>query len=268
MRPRQGRRRPRYLSALTALLVLPVLAPSARADLVWEAQGFSSGQAITAGTSVTASTGTGVSIVRSEHSDNDGGTFDLTTGGNADFVTYQSGRLGAHRGYLEMSLDNENNDPVDYVELTLNFDKPITDLQFSLLDVDGNNNWDDAVEVYIDGLNARDNPDLLAINGDYNGPDDKPYMHGWESIGRVAGNGQTRGNIDLDFGSTILSQLTIRFFTTTDASLDPNSQEVGLSDLRFNEAVPEPSSIACVSLFLALMALRHRAARRPRPASA
>lgn len=235
-----------------------------RADLVWESYGFGNGQAIADGTTVTASTGTGVTIGRSAFSDNDSGGSDITPGGNADFVTYQDGQLGAQTGYLALSLDNLSNDPADYVEVSLGFDQPVTDLQFSLLDVDSNPGWDDGIEVYYNGLNARDNPSILAINGSYNAPDSQPGMHGWEGTGINAGNGQTEGNIDFDFGTLAITSLTIRFFSTTDGRTDPAAQEIGLSDLSFNASTPEPSALACMGLFAALLAggrLRRRNGR-------
>lgn len=228
----------------------------AEANIVWENYGFTDGQAIAGGTTFAASGGTGVTIGRSEFSDNDGGTFDLTPGGNADFATFQAGELGAHLGYLELSFDNENDDPVDYVEFSLNFDSAVTDLQFSLLDIDGNRSRDDAVEVYYNGTNnVRDNPAILALTGPYVIPDLKPYMHGWESIGRNAGSGQTRGNIDFVFGSLAITSLTIRYFSTDDPRPNPSAQQIGLSDLAFTEAVPEASTLGCLIVFAVVVLL-------------
>jgi hypothetical protein len=225
---------------------------------VWESLGFGGGQAIADGTAITASTGTGVTIGRSEFSDNDSGGPDIGPGGNADFVTYQQGPLGGHRGHLRLGLDNLNDDPADYVELTLAFDQAVTNLQFSLLDVDGNAAWDDGVEVYYNGLNVRDDPSVLAINGSYTMLDNKSYMHGWEGTGSNAGNGQSSANIDFDFGELSITSLTIRFFSTTDGGTNPAEQRIGLSDLTFNAATPEPSSLACTGLLLAGLVYRRR----------
>jgi hypothetical protein len=255
------------LSAFVGALFL-VFPRQSCADLVWENYGFSSGQSIPGGTTLTASNGVGVTIGRSEYSDNDSGGSDITPGGNADFVTYQSGQLGAHTGYLSLSLDNLHNDPADYIELTLLFDQTVTNLQFSLLDVDGNNGWDDGVEVYYNGgLNVRDDPAIQALNGSYVMLDDKPYMHGWEGTGTNAGNGQTAGNIDFNFGALAISSLTLRFFSTTDGRANPAAQEIGLSDLTFSSsaAVPEPSALGCLGVFAVLLAgaqIRRRSGRR------
>lgn len=243
------------LMGATALLMS---ADSAHASLVWESFGFSGGQAITDGTVLTASTGTGVTIGRSEFSDNDSGGSDIGPGGNADFVTYQQGPLGGHQGHLLLSLNNLHDDPADYVELTLAFEQAVTNLQFSVLDVDGNSGWDDGVEVYYNGLNVRDNPAVLAINGTYTMLDDKPYMHGWEGTGSNAGNGQSAANIDFDFGALSITSLTIRFLSTTDGGSNPAEQQVGLSDLTFNAATPEPSSLACTAMLLAVLVVRRR----------
>jgi hypothetical protein len=255
------------LAATLVILAGLSLGEDARGDLVWQSFGFSNGQAIVDGTTLTASNGVGVTIGRTEFSDNDSGGSDITPGGNADFVTYQPRRLGGRSRNLELSLHNISNDPADHVDLSLLFDQAITNLQFSLLDVDGGAGWDDGVEVYYNGgLNVRDNPAILAINGSYNMPDDKPYMHGWEGIGQNAGNGRDVANIDFDFGALAITSLTIRFFSTDDAPSNPSAQEIGLSDLTFAAAstVPEPSALACMGIFTALVAggrLRRRKVR-------
>ena len=153
-------------------------------------------------------------------------------------------------GYLEFSLDNQDNDPDDFVELALNFDQAVTGVQFSLLDVDSTNAWDDAFEVYYNGSNnVRDNPGINVVTGSHNGIDDESYMHGWEGMGKNAGNGVLEANIDFDFGDLEISSLTFRFFSTDDAKSNPNGQRAGLSDLAFNQAVPETASLACMGVF-------------------
>ena len=234
------------------------------ADLIWKNH-FTDEQSILNGAGITTPGGTNVTFGRTVYSDNTGGTFDLDPHINSDYLTFESGKMGGETGYLEFSLDNQDNDPDDFVELALNFDQTVSDLQFSLLDVDSTNAWDDGFEVYYNGSNnVRDNPGITVVTGTHNAIDDESYMHGWEGVGKNAGNGNLDANIVFDFGSLEITSLTFRFFSTDDAKSNPNGQRAGLCDLTFNQAVPEASSLACMSLFglFLLLSLRRRSQSR------
>jgi len=250
----QGRRSARCACALI-LGALVLSAPRiACADLIWESH-FLDEASLTDGASVVTAGGTTIMFDRTVFSDNTGGTFDLDPYRNDDYLTIEYGPLGGHRGHLEFSMDNQNDDPDDFIELAINFDKAVTDLEFSLLDIDSGS-WDDGVEVFYNGnRNVRNNPAIATILGSYVGTDNESYMHGWEGLGNNAGNGQTAGNIDFDFGSLEITSLRIRYFSTDDANNNPGGQVAGISDLTFTEAVPEASSVACMSLFSLLVLL-------------
>ncbi len=237
------------------LLVATGMSPgrAARADLVWENY-YADEQSIVDGTVLSTPSGIDVAIDRLVYSDSDGGTFDLGLYDNADFLTFEAGQLGGHFGLLEASFNNQNNDPADFLELVLTFSAAVTNLQFSLLDVDSGS-WDDGIEVFYNGsLNARDNPAFYAL-GSTNGLDNESYMHGFEGYGSSAAGSGTQGNIDFDFGQTAITTLRIRYFSTDDADSNPGGQRVGLSDLSFGTTVNEPPALAMVGLF-AIIALR------------
>jgi hypothetical protein len=252
-------------SAVVWACILLISQPC-RADLVWEDH-FTDEAVLGDGSSVVTPDGTTVTFGRTVQT----GTHlqlsfplivnDIVPYDNADFFTFEDGMLGQHTGYLELAFDNYSDDPSDYIELALNFDRSVRNLQFSLTDIDSSN-WDDGIEVYYNGNNnARDNPFIAAALGSGVGLDDESYMHGWEGIGTNADNAQTTGNIDFDFGSIDVSSIRIRYFSTDDASSDPGGQRAGLTDLRFTASTPEPSSIACVLLFAVALLVRNR--RRP-----
>jgi len=226
-----------------------MLLSPAQADIVWE-DNYSDEDVIVDGSSFTTSTGANVTLTRTVFSDNDGGTFDLALyNGNSDYLTFESGQTGAHSGYVEFAMNNQNDDPADYIELTLTFDRAITNLEFSLLDIDSGS-WDDAVEVFYNGANnARDNGSITVTDGSANGIDNESYMNGWEGYGSNASDSQTIGNIDFDFGNLYITSLRIRYFSTDDASSNPGGQKGGLSDLTFVNAVPEAPSVVLMSLF-------------------
>ncbi len=245
---------------VACLLNLTLCVTSARAGLVWE-DFFTDEQSIADGTLLNTGNGINVTINRLVFSDSDGGTFDLATFGNSDYFTFEGGGLGGHTGLLEASFDNQNNDPADYLTLTLSFSSAITNLQFSLLDVD-TGSFDDAVEVFYNGTqNVRDNPAFFTT-GLTNTLDDETYMHGFEGNRFNSPDGLGLGNINFNFGATQITSLRIKYFSTDDADSDPGGQKLGLSDLMFSAVVPEPSAVAMMGLF-ALAILTTAWKRRP-----
>ena len=62
-------------------------------------------------------------------------------------------------------------------------------------------------------------------------------MDGFEGRGRAGANNSSEGgNISLNFGSTEVSSLEIKYFSTNDAITNPGSQKIGLSDFTFKVA--------------------------------
>jgi hypothetical protein len=240
-----------------------LLTDSARGNIVWETA-FADEQAISSGSLYTDPGGVTTTFSTTVVSDSDGGTFDLSLYRNTDYFTVEADVLGRHTGYLELSFNNENSDPADYLELTLSFSEAVSELQFSLLDVDSGN-WDDGVEVFVNGTtNARDTSAWTAHP--YAGPDNESYMHGFEGLGFNAGNGQAHGNIDFDFGSLLISSLTVRYFSTDDAGTNPGGQVVGLSDVTYTQPVAEATALGCCAVFFVIVGLSTVRRVWPQPA--
>jgi len=224
------------------------------ADIVWEDH-FVDEQAITPGTSLNSG-GTTVNLTPSFFTDSDGGTPDIVAERSATFNSFEAGTTGNHSGYLEFTFNNENDDPVDYVQLDLDFTTAIRDVRFSLLDVDGStvNSWDDGVTVFINGINVRTNPAWYQL-GSVVIEDNEAGFDGFEGIPQSAGANETTGNIDFDFGLLEINSISIRYFSTDDAIANPASQFIGLSDIQFT-AVPEPNSAVILLGALGLLTLR------------
>lgn len=238
-----------FLAFIVVLAGTLLPAHAAHADLIWRDH-YRNNQAVSNGDVLTDSNGLGITVGTTVYSDSDGGTFDLTPYPGSDYFMYRNQKLGDVRRHLEFGFDNQNDDPADYIELALTFDSAVTNVNFTLLDIDSGS-WDDGVEVFYNGNNnARDNSGISVTTGAYNGIDNESYMHGWEGYGLSADNNETFGNIEFDFGSIQLTSLRIRFFSTDDASSNPGGQLAGLSDVTYTEAVPEPSSIACSLVFM------------------
>jgi hypothetical protein len=251
------------MCCLCRLIVLPIallaaLTAPTRADIVWESMGYADEQTIINGSVFTGADGVGnrVTFNFTIFSDSDGGTFDLGPGRNASFLSYESGITGNHTGYMEMSFDNQNDDPSDYLDFVIAFAFPTTNLQFSLLDVDAGagNSFVDAIEVFYNGINVRTNPSLYSF-GSSVANDNESYLTGFEGTGSAVATGTT-GNINFDFGSTIVNSLVIRYRSSDDAQGNPVAQFIGISDLSFT-TIPEPA-LAWVSSCLVIAGLLRR----------
>jgi hypothetical protein len=245
------------LGLITILFALHCPQP-VRADLAWETV-FTDEQAVNNGSQVTGGDTT-VTFSTLVFSDSDGGTFDLGPGRNTSFFSFESGVTGNHTGYIELSFDNENNDPADYLELGLSFSQALTGFQFSILDLDatGGLNWDDGVEVFVNGVNVRTNPAWYTF-GSAVQLDTKPYLDGFEAGTTSAASTQTIGNVNFNFGSLNVNSISVRYRTTDDAVANPSAQFVGISDLSFTLApVPEPVALPALAFALTVFALVRR----------
>ena len=153
-----------------------------------------------------------------------------------DYVSFDSGTTGNHPGYLSLGFDNSENNPDDLIQLSLDFNQPVTGLDLTLLDVDRSEGktFDDGVEIHADGINIKNLSGVEIVTGDKVFADNESYMNGFEGRGNAgANNFSDGGNIDLNFGSTEVSSLEIKYFSTDDANSDPHSQKIGISDLYF-----------------------------------
>jgi len=260
--------RPRPFAFATLLCVVLGAHAALAGSVVWEDE-FGDGDVLAPGTQLTDS-GVTLDFSTSVVQDNDGGNPDLfLVGSDADFFTISHATTGAHAGFVRLAFNNQNDDPADYLALTISFDFAVSGLQFSILDIDSANGnaWDDGVEVtYNGGLNIRDDAGLFTI------PDPDPSViidfepgyEGFEAVnGESAGSGQIRGNVDLDFGTTTVSDVTIRYFSTDDARNNPASQILGVSDLSWIFAIPEPGTGLLVAFGLVVLGATRRRDSRP-----
>ncbi len=198
--------------------------------LVWENLNLPDESAVATGSQWNL--GNGVTVTVNWQIITDGGSF--VPHGGEDFVSYERGKQGNHQGYLSLGFNNSQDDPDDLIKLSINFNQPVTGLDFKVLDVDqsANKYFDDGVEIYADGTNIKDLSAVEIVTGDNVFADNETYMNGFE--GRdPADNSSENGNISLNFGSTEVSYLEIKYFSTDDAISNPNHQSIGISDMYF-----------------------------------
>ena len=141
---------------------------------------------------------------------------------------------------MSLGFNNSQDDPDDLIKLSINFNKPVTGLDFKVLDVDQSVNkyFDDGVEIYADGKNIKELSGVEIVTGDNVFADNETYMNGFEGRG-AANNSSESANISLNFGNTEVSHLEIKYFSTDDAISNPKNQSIGISDLYYS-FVPRP----------------------------
>jgi uncharacterized repeat protein (TIGR01451 family) len=196
-------------------------------NIVWENQGLVSGTSIASGaTLIDSSNRVGAILTRSVVVV--GGTF------TSNF-SFNAATLGNHVGYGRFDINNSNNDPNDRFSVTITFNEPVTNLQFSLLDVDlrASSGTSDAVEIYYNGINNAGGSAFVTSIGSSVVRDNETYMDGYEGIA-TSGANQTTGNINVNFGSTSITSVTIVFFTSDDSNTNPFPQFMGISDLTYD----------------------------------
>ncbi|VEP17567.1 conserved hypothetical protein [Hyella patelloides LEGE 07179] len=198
--------------------------------LVWENWNLQDESAVATGSQFNL--GNGITATVDWQINTDGGNFVAHSG--ADFVSYDSGKLGNHQGYLSLGFDNSNDDPDDQIELSIDFNQAVTGLNFELLDVDQTTgkSSDDGIEIYADGVNIKEISGVEIVTGDNVFADNETYMNGFEGKGNAKSNSDI-ANINISFGSIEVSELEIKYLSTDDAIANPDSQKIGISDLNF-----------------------------------
>lgn len=200
-----------------------------KTDLVWENQNLvndasvKSGSIFNLGSDLTATVDWDVKT--------NGGTF-VPDGGN-DFVSYKNNTRGAHEGYLQLGFDNSSSDPNDGIGLSIRFNKPVAGLNFDVLDVDSGARFDDAVEIFVDGVNIQEIPNAFTLGGSSVQLDDESYLNGFEGKSNAISSSPS-GNIQVNLGSTEVSEVKLFYTSTDDLNLDPGGQDIGISDLSWS----------------------------------
>lgn len=200
-----------------------------KTNLVWENQNLVNDASVKSGS--TFNLGSDLTATVDWDVKTNGGTF-VPDGGN-DFVSYKSDTTGAHEGYLKLGFDNSSSDPNDGIGLSIRFNKPVTGLNFDVLNVDSGATFDDAVEIFADGVNIRDIPNAFTLGGSSVQLDDESYLNGFEGKSN-APSSDPSANIQVNLGSTEVSEVKLFYTSTDDLNLNPDGQDIGISDLSWS----------------------------------
>ncbi|MEN1728713.1 MAG: proprotein convertase P-domain-containing protein, partial [Pseudomonadota bacterium] len=147
-----------------------------------------------------------------------------------------TGTLGAHPGYYALSMDADTNGVAgDDTELiaesaTFSFSTPVTQLSFSLLDVDkggGTTSWEDYVRVRATGPQGQ-----VKVHQTVDNTANLAFAGAWIETDLAAGAGTTDGNINYVFGGAV-SEVQIQYAQGNEPNDDSVFQIIGISDLAF-----------------------------------
>ncbi|NWG91577.1 MAG: hypothetical protein HXY21_03595 [Parvularculaceae bacterium] len=244
-----ARRNPALLPLALAAAVGMLLAPAhaqVSGILDWAALGIADEDAITSGTTATSA---GVTTTVTWSTVTDGGTF-IAYAGN-DFVSYEQDTQGGFTGYAQVGFDNSRQDDDDKVTVDLTFSEAVTNLAFTLTDVD-QSSWDDFVEVYYDAgsglVNAKTGS--FVTLGSAVAADDESFGDGWEGTASVASS-SSNGNAAFDFGTLQITAVRIIYFSGNDAGgggFNPGGQQLGISDVTYDKVMPLLTALKTVSM--------------------
>lgn len=233
---------------LMIIATLAFAAWPARAQLTgavdWSALGLADEAAVASG-STTVSAAVTSTITWSTVTD--GGTFVAFEG--ADFVSYETGTQGGFSQYAQLGFDNSRQDPDDKVTLEVAFSEPVSNVAFTIVDVD-QGGWDDFIEVfYTTGsgyVNAKTG--AFVTLGASVAADNESFGDGWEGTASVAA-ASADGNAAFNFGSLQITGLRIIYFSGNDgSSTDPGGQQLGVSDITFTKLEPLLVALKTVSM--------------------
>lgn len=223
-----------WLVQLLILFACLIITPRALAQqIIWENEGASN----TSYPSGSVASSGRIDMTTSWYTVTDGGTFAST--GFADFVSINHGVTGNHAGLLLLSFQNSDDDPDDKIIMDFTFNRRVAGLSFSILDIDqdGGSDIEDFVEVeYHTGdnnwINLTTQTSFWSAGGSAFARDNESFGEGWEGNSSAA-NTSTDGNLNINFGNTVVKAVRIRYFSGDDEASPDTYQWVAISDLSF-----------------------------------
>ena len=214
----------------------------------WSDLGIGSLQSVDSGTTLSDGPRT-VTITHQEISD--GGTFG--PGFDDSILLSFAGQIGDQPGPLVYSMQNDSFDPDDRFESIFSFNGPLENLSFTVSHVDraGSPRHDGVTIEYDTGTGVFQNIRGLAgavTLGPVVGLTTLSGVDGYHGIGSAGALASTTGDIDVDFGSTLVERVRITYHFGQDETGSPQggTQFVGLSDFDFD--IPIPANFSDLSL--------------------
>lgn len=139
-------------------------------------------------------------------------------------------------------------DKTKYADIVIQFSSTVKNVKFNIADIDrsfsGSSTWDKVTISGYNGAIAVGNPSLSKV---------WPYFNSSISISgnTVTASGGTSGStwldqdgsVEVDFGSTMLTSITVRLQATSASQTDPDEQAIGIGNISFQRAVVLPITL-------------------------
>ena len=187
-----------------------------------------------------------ITIDQNAVTDGDANDGDFTNFYSTGMLSYFAGQISGQTGTLLYSIDSTQFDVGDFFETTYAFDTSVTNLEFTVGNVDrffGNVNFQDGVVIEYDtgnGVwqNLRDLGGATTI-GSALATTTIGGQDGWHGTAFSGSLASTTGDIAVDFGNTTVERVRIRYlFGQDQPGSDPTGdwQFLGLSDFTWQQA--------------------------------
>ena len=178
--------------------------------------------------------------------DGDGNDANFTNFFSTGMMSYYTGQVSSQTGPLLYSMDHSVFDVGDFFETRFTLDTAVTNLEFAVGNVDtffGSVNFHDGVVIHYDtgdGVwrNLRNLAGATTL-GTAVGTTTLGGTPGWHGTAYSGGITSTTGDIAVDFGTTTVERVRIRYmFGQTQPAADPsgNWQYLGISDFTWQQA--------------------------------
>lgn len=210
----------------------------------------------------------------------EGSDGELNTGGNSinDSTTYTGG-FGTDQESLRIGADHNGTNAAIRVTITFHYTNGVNNVQFSLLDVDTNDNngdpnpnqFRDQVDEFTGENNGStvisaatltredfNNDDTTAnrARGDNDGNNNNNDSN---DVDRESGQHDDDGNVGVAYGSTTVDEVSFRWINY---QLE-GQQAIALGDITYDVVIPEPSTYLGGTLLI-LLASHHYFRKRRR----
>ncbi|MBB6086915.1 C25 family cysteine peptidase [Wenzhouxiangella marina] len=152
-------------------------------------------------------------------------------GSGVPSFTTRTGTQGNHTGFYSLTMDTSGDTELTAESVLFGFDRPVSGLSFSLLDVDkggGSTTWEDYVRVTGVGPDGNDVPVLVSLDNTSN----LSFAGDWVETDASSAPTETLGNILYRFASAV-TQVRVQYAQGNEPNTDSVFQIIGISDFSF-----------------------------------
>lgn len=168
-----------------------------------------------------------------------------------DFIAYEASAVGTVAGVAELTMNAAASDLDDRVVFFMSFDQGVTDVAFTVLDVDAsptNPGFVDNVSVFVNWGSGFENARGAAFPQPVRGTATEEFAQasafgsGWRGTSAVS-NAGTAGNMAFDFGADELQGFAIVYTPGANAAFtNPSGQGIALSNVTYRSIAPPPGA--------------------------